>query len=74
MISLLLLSLILLGFNAMQIQALRETQHAYYFTVATFQWNAMAERLRALKDQGGLEHLIKNWNTENLILPNGKVR
>lgn len=72
MISLLLFSLILLGFNAMQMQALQETQEAYYYTVAALQWNAMADRLRALDKQAGLDNQIKIWNNENKILLNAK--
>ncbi len=72
-ISLLLFSLVLLGFNAMQWQAVRETQSAYHFTVAASQLHAMTERLRALDKWSGLEQQIQKWNLQNQqVLPQGK--
>src|SRR5690242_4208553 len=72
-VSLLLLSLILLGFNAMQLQALRETQSAYDYSVAALQLNAMTERLRALDKWAGLQEQINIWNLQNKqVLPQGK--
>ncbi len=72
LISLLLLSLILLGFDAMEIFALRENRAAYYFSVATNQLNTMLECLRALNSRDGLAQQIAIWNQQNQdVLPNG---
>lgn len=72
LVSLLLLALMLLGFEAMQIYSLRETRAAFYFAVATNQLTAMVERLRALKEYEGLDKQISIWNSQNQeILPQG---
>lgn len=72
LISLLLLSLILLGFDAMEIFALRENRAAYYFSVATNQLNSMIERLSALNSRDGLDQQVVIWNQQNQdVLPSG---
>lgn len=71
-ISLLLLSLILLGLNAMEVMALRQSSRAWYYQVAVNQADNMLDRLRALKKDTGLDDQIKRWNQENgVILPQG---
>ena len=73
LVSLLLLSLILLCFDAAELFSLRTTQEAYYFNVATHQLNAMTERLIALADHHGLEQQIVIWDAQNKeILPKGR--
>lgn len=73
LISLLLLSLILLGFDAAEIYSLRKTCEAYHISVAVNQLSAMSERLRALGNNAGLEQQIFLWNEENQqLLPNGR--
>ncbi|MHB1948439.1 MAG: type IV pilus modification PilV family protein [Gammaproteobacteria bacterium] len=69
LISLLILSFILLGFDAMQLTSMRENRNAYYFSMAQNQLNSMIERLHAQPlslDQ------IAIWNQQNQqVLPNG---
>lgn len=72
LISLLLLSLILLGFDAIGVQTLRELRSGYYFVQAINQIHSMQERLRALGTHEGLNEQMKNWNKENSeVLPQG---
>jgi prepilin-type N-terminal cleavage/methylation domain-containing protein len=71
LISLLLLSLMLLGFDAMGIFGHSETRSAYYYTQAVNQIFCLEERLRALNVHDGLENQIEIWNKENqTVLPN----
>ena len=73
LVSLLLLSIILLGFDAAELFSLRTTREAYYFNVATHQLNAMTERLIALDHYHGLEQQVVIWNEQNKeILPKGR--
>ena len=73
LISLFLLSLILLGLDAMQIYALRENRAAFYFLTAENQIDAMIERLYALNTQENLAEQINIWNQQNQeVLPLGK--
>lgn len=72
LISLLILSFILLGFNAMQLHALRENRNAYYFSVAQNQINSLLERSYA---QELSSQQIATWNLQNQkSLPNGTGR
>src|SRR5579862_5833322 len=72
LISLFLLALILLGFDAMEIFALRNTRSAFYFNVATNQLQNMAERLRALTIHDDISQQERSWNLENQqVLPEG---
>ena len=69
LISLLILSLILLGFDAMQIASLRRCQQAYFFSVAEQQLVAMSERLQSFSE---ITKQIAIWNQQNQqLLPNG---
>jgi Tfp pilus assembly protein PilV len=72
LVSFFLLSLMLLGLDAMQITALRQAKTACYFSVATQQLNVMAERLDVLKDSDPTEQLTR-WNQQNqTVLPQGR--
>ncbi|SRR5579883_1256468 len=72
LVSLLILSLMLLGFDAMQLAALQKAKAAYYFSVATQQLEVMSERLRAL-GEGNTEDLLQAWNQQNqTVLPQGR--
>ncbi len=72
LISLMLLSLMLLGFDAMEIHSLRTLRASYYFHVATQQLTVMAERLQALGAHAGLEEQKILWNRQNQqLLPEG---
>lgn len=69
LISLLILSMLLLGFDAMQIAALKATQAEYYFAIAAAQQRAMVERLKMLKNIP-YDAQFKIWNRQNqLLLP-----
>lgn len=71
LISLLILSILLLGVDAMQITSLRETRASYYFSVATQQLQIMSERLHSLKARDINEQLTQ-WNKQNNeVLPQG---
>ncbi len=71
LVSLMLLSLALLGMDAMEIFALRENRSAYYFSLANAQMESITEHLRAigLVDNASI---IRAWNKENsILLPQG---
>jgi len=73
LISLILLSLLLLGFDAMEIDSLRSTRAAYYFYLATQQLIAMTDRLRALGANQSLNEQVAIWNLQNQdLLPAGR--
>jgi len=70
-ISLLLLAMILLEFDATQIISLREARVEHYYSVATQQLDVMSERLLMTKGNN-LNVLISSWNTQNQeVLPLG---
>lgn len=72
LVSLFILSLVLLGLDAMQLTALKETKAAYYFSVAAQQLNNVIERLQALNGADDYEQLAV-WNKENQdVLPQGR--
>lgn len=72
LISLLLISLILFGFEAGQLYAMRETQLMRLLSTAMNQMNNAEERLIALKKASGLQEQIMAWNAENeRNLPSG---
>jgi type IV pilus assembly protein PilV len=73
LISLVLLSFIVLGFDVMELYSLRATRTAYYFYVATNQFISMTERLRALGQYDGINEQITIWNLQNKqLLPAGE--
>lgn len=70
--SILLLSLILLGVDAMAIVALRQTTQAWNHAVAINQAINMQERLHAFGN-AELTNQVRQWNVENSrLLPQGK--
>ena len=72
LISLFILSILLLGLDAMQLAALREAESAYYLSVATQQLNNMLERLQITKNDS-LSDQQQQWNQQNqMVLPNGR--
>lgn len=72
LISLILLSCILLGFDGMEIYSLREIRATYFYHLAINQLYSMSERLRCLEMQDNLASQIAIWNLENKnLLPHG---
>ena len=72
LISLIILSILLLGFDAMQMVTLREAKAAYYFSVATEQLNSMLARLEAFHGRNDADQLAE-WNKQNQdVLPQGR--
>ena len=61
LVSLLLLSFILLIFNASGWSILRETRVDYYFHLASLQFKNIEERLRATKRYAGFEDQVALW-------------
>ncbi len=73
LISLVLLSFILLGFDEMEIYSLRSTCAAYYFHLATEQLNSMIERLHTVGMRPSINEQIEIWNSQNKqLLPAGE--
>lgn len=73
LISLLLISFILLGFNSTEVSSMSAIRDAYQFNLANHQLNNMTERLRILGRYPGIEQQVTEWNTENqIILPQGQ--
>jgi prepilin-type N-terminal cleavage/methylation domain-containing protein len=72
LISLFILSLLLLGLDAAETQALRQAKAVYYFNVAREQLNSMVEQLQTT--QGAeFANIEAKWNEQNKqILPQGK--
>jgi len=74
LISFLILSAMLLGLDALQVTALRETKNAYYFSVAAQQLNNMVERFATFGDKQ-LDEQLAGWNQQNqAVLPQGRGR
>ncbi|OGT37500.1 MAG: hypothetical protein A3F11_02465 [Gammaproteobacteria bacterium RIFCSPHIGHO2_12_FULL_37_14] len=72
LISFFILSLVLLGLDAVTITALREAKTAYFFSVATQQLNNLVERLTLIKNDK-VTDVLANWNVENQqALPHGR--
>lgn len=71
-ISLLIIAIMLLGFDAMQLHALRERKAAYYAQVATQQLNNMIARMQ-LNKNADFSQQLEIWNQQNKkILPKGE--
>lgn len=67
LISFLMLSIMLLGLDAMQLQILQKATSVYYYSVANQQLHNMAERLFAQET-----HPLEMWNKQNSqVLPQG---
>jgi hypothetical protein len=72
LISLLLLSFILLGFDATEIYSARMIRATYYFNVASHQLNNITERLHMLENDMDIDENVAAWNAENqIVLPQG---
>ncbi len=72
LVSLFILSLVLLNFDAMEIFSIRENRNAYFFSVAENQLNSMVERLKAFDKKIDLEKQLAIWNQQNrTVLPQG---
>jgi Tfp pilus assembly protein PilV len=72
MVSMLLLSLALLGLDAMTFSALREAKIAYYLSVANQQLLNMSELVKMKKSIPSSEE-IRLWNEQNKeMLPQGR--
>lgn len=70
LVSLVILSFVIVGFEAMQLYALHETRKAYYFSEGISQINSMIERLHTGLD---VSTQINQWNDENRrVLPQGR--
>jgi prepilin-type N-terminal cleavage/methylation domain-containing protein len=73
LISLILLSIITLGFGAAEIEALRTTRAAHDFSIAVNQVTNAKELLRILEPRQKLNQIITRWNDENQqVLPQGR--
>ncbi|MBV8802546.1 MAG: hypothetical protein JO131_06220 [Gammaproteobacteria bacterium] len=73
LISLLLLSFILLGFDATEIYSIRSSRAAYYLDIANTQINNMSERLGMLENYSDISSQMTIWNNENqIVLPQGR--
>lgn len=71
LVSLILLAILLLGFNASLIEALKQTQDAYYFSVATNQMTSFIEYLHSpIKE----EDFFSTWKVQTKnVLPGSEV-
>lgn len=71
LISLFIISLALLGLDAISIHTLRDTKTTYYFNAAIQQLNNLIEQLN-ITSQDELQNILNNWNKQNQeILPHG---
>lgn len=71
LISIILLSILLLGVDAMQITTLQRAKTNYYFAVATQQLNILTEQLKLEKHDVSV--LLSAWNKQNqIVLPQGR--
>lgn len=72
LVSLLLFSLILLGLDAMEIQALAQLKNTCLLQQAGNQLDALTERLYTANATTDLEQWVAEWNMQNqAVLPNG---
>jgi prepilin-type N-terminal cleavage/methylation domain-containing protein len=73
LISLMLFSLLLLGFEEMQIVSLQDTRAANYFYLASQQLHVITERLYLLSSENELPEQMFQWNKQNqAVLPAGR--
>jgi len=71
LISIIILSILLLGVDAMQITTLQKAKTNYYFAVAIQQLDILKERLKLQKKDVSL--LLEEWNKQNqVVLPQGR--
>jgi Tfp pilus assembly protein PilV len=72
LISLLLLSFVLFGFDATEVYSLRTIRAAYYFDMANNQLNNMVERLYLINNDSDSLQQVAIWNMQNkTVLPEG---
>jgi Tfp pilus assembly protein PilV len=72
LISMALLTIIIIGLDAMELSALRTNRETYLFSVAANQLQIMEERLILLAGHQQIAEQIALWNHENnTVLPNG---
>lgn len=72
LVSLLLISFILFGFDATEIVGLRMIRATYYFDIANHQLNNMVERLHIINNDSDLLQQVTIWNSQNkTVLPHG---
>jgi type IV pilus assembly protein PilV len=72
LISMLLLSFILLGLDAMETYSIQKSRSAYFFNMAITQLNNMTEKLKAIMNGSDLAGQLEKWNQENqAVLPQG---
>ena len=73
LVSLLLLSFALLGFEAMEVDSLKNIRSTYYAHAAVEQLHHMAEQLRSMHNDAEMEQIEEEWNLQNeQVLPEGK--
>jgi len=73
LISLLILSIVLLGLDFMHLRAMRDAESAWFISTATLQLDNLSERLFSLTTPDDLNKEITAWNLDNQIsLPNGR--
>ena len=72
LVSLLLISFILFGFDALSVHAIRQTRSAFYFTVAANQLANLSRRLECAQSAADRDFQVQQWNRENeVLLPKG---
>lgn len=72
LITLMLLATMLLGFDVMQVNALRQQKAIYYYHVASQQLLAFAEHISVLKAHHISSDVLQSWNMQNKeALPQG---
>ncbi|MDX1900840.1 MAG: prepilin-type N-terminal cleavage/methylation domain-containing protein [Gammaproteobacteria bacterium] len=73
LVSLFLLSIALFGLDVIHLRTLRDTQSAWYFSLATLQLNNLSEQLHAMHSESELAAIIQEWNMQNQnVLPKGR--
>ncbi len=72
LVSMVILSLMLLGLDALQLTTLKEAKANYYLSTAIFQLENLANRLKIM-DESDWDNQLIEWNQENqLVLPQGR--
>lgn len=72
LVSLLLLSMVLLGADVMQVALLRESRESYFCEIAHNQLQLMSDQLHVSAKKTDLKEQITEWNRVNaMLLPQG---
>lgn len=72
LVSLIILSIMLLGVDAMQLSGLREAKIALYYAEATQQLRLIQEKL-SISQEANAQEAIAAWNVQNAeVLPQGR--